>query len=101
MDVLKYLKDTGAKRTKSEIMLGLGEKEFEVMETLRDLRKAKVDVVTIGQYLQPSKRHLPVKEFIEPTKFSFYKDFAKDLGFIHVESGPLVRSSYKAKKHVN
>ena len=101
MAVLKYLKDNGAKRTKSGIMLGLGEKEFEVMETLRDLRRANVDVVTIGQYLQPSKKHLPVKEFIEPTKFNFYKDFAKDLGFIHVESGPLVRSSYKAKKHVN
>ena len=101
MAVLKYLKDNGAKRTKSGIMLGLGEKEFEVMETLRDLRRANVDVVTIGQYLQPSKKHLPVKEFIEPTKFNFYKNFAKDLGFIHVESGPLVRSSYKAKKHVN
>ena len=101
MAVLKYLKDNGARRTKSGIMLGLGETESEVLETLRDLRNAKVDVVTIGQYLQPSKRHLPVKEFIEPTKFNFYKEFAKDLGFIHVESGPLVRSSYKAKKHIN
>ena len=101
MTVLKYLKYNGARRTKSGIMLGLGETEFEVLETLRDLRNAKVDVVTIGQYLQPSKRHLPVKEFIEPTKFNFYKEFAKDLGFIHVESGPLVRSSYKAKKHIN
>ena len=101
MAVLKYLKDNGARRTKSGIMLGLGETESEVLETLRDLRNAKVDVVTIGQYLQPSKKHLPVKEFIEPTKFNFYKDFAKDLGFVHVESGPLVRSSYKAKKHIN
>ena len=101
MAVLKYLKDNGARRTKSGIMLGLGETESEVLETLRDLRNAKVDVVTIGQYLQPSKRHLPVKEFIEPTKFNFYKEFAKDIGFIHVESGPLVRSSYKAKKHIN
>ena len=101
MAVLKYLKDNGARRTKSGIMLGLGETESEVLETLHDLRNAKVDVVTIGQYLQPSKRHLPVKEFIEPTKFNFYKEFAKDLGFIHVESGPLVRSSYKAKKHIN
>ena len=101
MAVLRYLKDNGARRTKSGIMLGLGETESEVLETLRDLRNARVDVVTIGQYLQPSKRHLPVKEFIEPTKFNFYKDFAKDLGFIHVESGPLVRSSYKAKKHIN
>ena len=101
MAVLRYLKDNGARRTKSGIMLGLGETESEVLETLHDLRNAKVDVVTIGQYLQPSKRHLPVKEFIEPTKFNFYKEFAKDLGFIHVESGPLVRSSYKAKKHIN
>ena len=101
MAVLKYLKDKGARRTKSGIMLGLGETESEVLETLHDLINAKVDVVTIGQYLQPSKRHLPVKEFIEPTKFNFYKEFAKDLGFIHVESGPLVRSSYKAKKHIN
>ena len=101
MSVLKYLKDNGARRTKSGIMLGLGETESEVLETLHDLINAKVDVVTIGQYLQPSKRHLPVKEFIEPTKFNFYKEFAKDLGFIHVESGPLVRSSYKAKKHIN
>tara|TARA_B100000886_G_scaffold273859_2_gene197749 strand:- start:6677 stop:7615 length:939 start_codon:yes stop_codon:yes gene_type:complete len=101
MAVLKYLKDNGARRTKSGIMLGLGETESEVLETLHDLRNAKVDVVTIGQYLQPSKRHLPVKEFIEPTKFNFYKEFGKDLGFIHVESGPLVRSSYKAKKHIN
>ena len=102
MAVLKYLKDKGARRTKSGIMLGLGETESEVLETLRDLRNAKVDVVTIGQYLQPSKRHLPVKEFIEPTKFNFCKEFAKDLGsFAHVESGPLVRSSYKAKKHIN
>ena len=101
MAVLKYLKDNGARRTKSGIMLGLGETESEVLETLHDLRNAKVDVVTIGQYLQPSKRHLPVKEFIEPTKFNFYKEFGKNLGFIHVESGPLVRSSYKAKKHIN
>ena len=100
MAVLKYLKDNGARRTKSGIMLGLGETESEVLETLRDLRNAKVDVVTIGQYLQPSKRHLPVKEFIEPTKFNFYKEFAKDLGFIHVESGPLVRSSYLSLIHI-
>ena len=100
MAVLKYLKDNGARRTKSGIMLGLGETESEVLETLRDLRNAKVDVVTIGQYLQPSKRHLPVKEFIEPTKFNFYKEFAKDIGFIHVESGPLVRSSYLSLIHI-
>ena len=81
-------------------MLGLGEKEEEVYETLRDLRSHKVDVVTIGQYLQPSKKHLPVQSFITPEQFKKYEAYALELGFIHVESGPLVRSSYKANKHV-
>ena len=90
----------GVNRTKSGIMLGFGEKKEEVVQTIKDLRKAKVDVVTIGQYLQPSKKHLPVKNFVDPTEFNFYKKFAEDLGFVHVESGPLVRSSYKAQKHI-
>ena len=81
-------------------MLGLGEKEEEIMESLHDLRKASVDVVTIGQYLQPSKKHLPVKQFITPDVFKKLEVFALDLGFRHVESGPLVRSSYKAHKHI-
>ena len=85
---------------KSGIMLGLGETEEEVKETLHDLRKAEVDVVTIGQYLQPSKKHLGVKEFITPEQFERYEAIGKDLGFRHVESGPLVRSSYKAHKHI-
>ena len=100
LEVLRYLKQEGINRTKSGIMLGLGEQEEEVMETLQDLRKANVDVVTIGQYLQPSKKHLPVKQFITPDTFKKYEFFAKDLGFRHVESGPLVRSSYKAHKHI-
>ncbi len=100
MEVLKYLKNSGLNRTKSGIMLGLGETEEEVFETITDLRNAKVDVVTIGQYLQPTKKHLQVKEFITPEQFKKYELFAKDLGFIHVESGPLVRSSYHAEKHV-
>ena len=100
MSVLKYLKDKGARRTKSGIMLGLGEKESEVLETLRDLRNAKVDVVTIGQYLQPSKKHLPVQSFITPEQFKKYEEYGLSLGFRHVESGPLVRSSYKAHKHI-
>ena len=100
LEVLSYLKSKGVNRTKSGIMLGFGEKKEEVVQTIKDLRKAKVDVVTIGQYLQPSKKHLPVKNFVDPTEFNFYKKFAEDLGFVHVESGPLVRSSYKAQKHI-
>ena len=100
LEVLSYLKSRGLNRTKSGIMLGFGEKKEEVVQTIKDLRKANVDVVTIGQYLQPSKKHLPVKNFVDPTEFNFYKKIAEDLGFIHVESGPLVRSSYKAQKHI-
>jgi len=100
LEVLRYLKETGIERTKSGIMLGLGEKEEEVMEALHDLRKVNVDVVTLGQYLQPSKKHLPVQQFITPDVFKKLEIFALDLGFRHVESGPLVRSSYKAHKHV-
>ncbi len=100
LNVLKYLKDKGVKRTKSGIMLGLGEQKEEVIESLEDLREVGVDVITIGQYLQPSKKHLPVKSFIEPRVFDDYKKIGEDLGFRHVESGPLVRSSYKAQKHI-
>lgn len=99
--VLSYLKEQGIRRTKSGIMLGLGETEEEVYTTLHDLRKADVDIVTIGQYLQPSKKHLAVDRFVTPEEFERYEAFAKDLGFRHVESGPLVRSSYKAHKHVD
>ena len=100
LEVLRYLKEAGIERTKSGIMLGLGEKEDEIMESLHDLRNANVDVVTIGQYLQPSKKHLPVQQFITPDVFKKLEVFALDLGFRHVESGPLVRSSYKAHKHI-
>lgn len=100
LEVLRYLKQEGIRRTKSGIMLGLGETEEEVLQTLHDLRGASVNIVTLGQYLQPSKKHLPVQEFITPETFKKYETFAKDLGFRHVESGPLVRSSYKAHKHV-
>ena len=100
LDVLKYLKTKKVNRTKSGIMLGLGEKENEVIETINDLKKAKVDVLTIGQYLQPSKNHLSVKSFITPEMFKKYEEYALNLGFRHVESGPLVRSSYKAHKHI-
>jgi len=100
LGVLKYLKDQGINRTKSGIMLGLGEQEQEVIQTLNDLREANVDVVTLGQYLQPSKKHLPVKEFITPEQFKKYEMIGLELGFRHVESGALVRSSYKAQKHI-
>jgi lipoic acid synthetase len=100
LEVLRYLKAQGIHRTKSVIMLGLGETEEEVFESLHDLRKSNVDVVTIGQYLQPTKKHLPVSRFVNPEEFGRYEAFAKDLGFRHVESGPLVRSSYKAHKHI-
>ncbi len=100
LQVLKYLKDNGIKRTKSGIMLGLGETEAEVIETMQDLRNANVDIVTIGQYLQPSKKHLPVKEFITPEQFDKYQKLGKIMGFRHVESGTLVRSSYHAEKHI-
>jgi lipoic acid synthetase len=100
LEVLKYIKESGQRRTKSGIMLGLGEKEEEVIETLHDLNNAKVDVVTLGQYLQPSKKHLPVKEFITPQQFDKYKNIGLELGFKYVESGALVRSSYRAHKHL-
>ncbi|MBT8282094.1 MAG: lipoyl synthase [Muriicola sp.] len=100
LSVLKYLKDAGVNRTKSGIMLGLGELEEEVIDTMEDLRRARVDVVTIGQYLQPSKKHLPVKEFITPEQFKKYETLGLEMGFRHVESGALVRSSYKAHKHI-
>lgn len=100
LEVLAYLKDSGQRRTKSGIMLGLGETEEEVIETLHDLYEAKVDIVTIGQYLQPSKKHLPVYEFINPEQFEKYKKIGLELGFKYVESGALVRSSYRAEKHL-
>ncbi|NOR29389.1 MAG: lipoyl synthase [Lutibacter sp.] len=100
LEVLKYMKDQGQRRTKSGIMLGLGETEAEVIETMQDLANAKVDILTIGQYLQPSKKHLPVIEFITPEQFIKYKEIGLEMGFKYVESGALVRSSYKAQRHL-
>ena len=100
LEVLRYLKQEGVHRTKSGLMLGLGETEDEVIESMEDLRKANVDIITLGQYLQPSKKHLPVAEFITPEQFKKYEVLGKKMGFRHVESGALVRSSYKAHKHV-
>ena len=99
LELLLRLKQGGMK-TKSGLMLGLGETEEEVFETLEDLRSVKVDIVTIGQYLQPTPKHAPVKEFINPEQFAKYKEFGLKAGFRFVESGPLVRSSYHAEKHL-
>ncbi|NQW35700.1 MAG: lipoyl synthase [Flavobacteriales bacterium] len=100
LEVLAYLKAQGLPRTKSGIMLGLGETSTEVIESMKDLHAANVDIITIGQYLQPSKNHLPVKEFITPEQFKKYEILGLEMGFRHVESGALVRSSYKAQKHL-
>ncbi|RCN38291.1 lipoyl synthase [Ancylostoma caninum] len=90
-------KTTNAKViTKTSLMLGLGEEDEEVMKCLKDLREHNVDVVTFGQYMQPTKRHLLVKEWVTPQKFDEWGDIARDMGFLYVASGPLVRSSYKA-----
>jgi len=99
LEVLKRLKDAGIK-TKSGIMLGLGELEEELFQSMDDLRTVGVDILTLGQYLQPTPKHLPVIEFIRPEKFSFYKEIGLQKGFKYVESGPLVRSSYHAEKHL-
>lgn len=99
LEVLFRLKKAGM-RTKSGIMLGLGETEKEILETMEDLRSVDCDVVTLGQYLQPSAKHLPIAEFITPEKFAEYKIIGQKMGFKYVESGPLVRSSYHAEKHM-
>ena len=82
--------------TKSGIMFGLGEREEEILTAMQDLRAAKCDILTLGQYLQPSLKHLPVIEFVTPEKFAEYKVRAEEMGFVHVASGPMVRSSYHA-----
>ena len=98
LGVLKYLKENGM-RTKTGLMLGLGETEEEVIQTMKDLRAVNCDIITIGQYLQPTKNHLPVKDFITPDQFKKYETLGLEMGFMYVESGALVRSSYKAHKH--
>jgi lipoyl synthase len=99
LEVLMRLKRGGMK-TKSGIMLGLGETETEILETIDDLSSVGCDILTIGQYLQPSPNHLPIAEFINPLKFDEYRYYALKKGFRFVESGPLVRSSYHAEKHL-
>ena len=99
LEVLFRLKKGGMK-TKSGVMLGLGETEEEVIETMEDLRSVNVDILTLGQYLQPTPKHLFVQEFITPEQFQYYKDLGLKMGYKYVESGPLVRSSYRAEKHL-
>lgn len=99
MEVLKVLKE-GGMRTKSGIMLGLGERREEVLQTMQDLRNSGVDVITLGQYLQPTKRHLEVLRFVHPNEFAEYREAGYTMGFDYVESGPLVRSSYHSDRHV-
>ncbi len=99
MYTLSFLKK-GGMRTKSGIMLGLGETMEEVLQTMRDLRENGVDVLTVGQYLQPTKNHLPVARYITPEEFGELREAGYEMGFDYVESGPLVRSSYHSEKHV-
>ncbi|GAB5519559.1 MAG: lipoyl synthase [Rhodothermales bacterium] len=99
LDVLDRAKQQGL-RTKSGIMVGLGEEKEEVVALMEDFVKIGLDVMTIGQYLQPTKMHLPVEEWVTPDTFQWYKEVGEQLGIEHVESGPLVRSSYHAERHV-
>ncbi len=99
LEVLFRLKKGGMK-TKSGVMLGLGETHDEIIETMEDLRSVDVDILTLGQYLQPTAKHLPIHEFVTPERFQEYKDLGLKMGFKYVESGPLVRSSYRAEKHI-
>ncbi len=100
LGVLKYISENSSIRTKSGIMLGLGETEGEILETMDDLRDAECQVITLGQYLQPSIHHLPVQKYVHPDDFNRYGKAAKEKGFRFVESAPLVRSSYHAINHV-
>ena len=100
LEVLLRLKEGGIERTKSGIMLGLGESEEEIYEAMDDLRTSKVDILTLGQYLQPTREHLAVARYVTPEEFAKYKEVALSKGFRYVESGPMVRSSYHAERHL-
>lgn len=99
LDVLRILKE-GGMRTKTGLMLGIGESKEEIIETMEHLREVKVDVLTLGQYLQPTKKHLSVLRYVHPDEFAELREIGYELGFDYVESGPLVRSSYHSEKHV-
>ncbi len=100
LEVLKWFKEQGL-RTKSGIMVGIGENNEEVLDLMHDLRKVNCDILTIGQYLQPTKDHLPVDRFVTPEEFKMFEEEGLKMGFMAVESGPLVRSSYHADKHAS
>jgi lipoic acid synthetase len=99
LNLIKWFKNKGL-RTKSGIMVGIGEEADEVLSLMGDLKKYNCDIMTIGQYLQPTKKHLPVDRYVTLEEFKLYKETGAELGFEAVESGPLVRSSYHAEKHV-
>lgn len=99
MEVLQYLFDRGM-TTKSGIMVGMGETDNEIRETMLDLRNVGVGIITLGQYLQPTPKHLPVQRYVSPDEFARYKAWGEDMGFEYIESGPLVRSSYHAERHI-
>lgn len=92
-------KELGARITKTSLMLGCGEKPEEVLDALRQLRASSVDVVTLGQYMRPTKRHMEVSEYVTPEAFAAYEKAAISMGFLYVASGPLVRSSYRAGEY--
>lgn len=96
MDILRWAKAAGAGVTKSSLMVGCGETEAQVLGAMQSLRDSDVDVVTIGQYLRPSKKHAPVVRYVEPSEFDAYAEAGREMGFKYVASGPLVRSSYRA-----
>ena len=100
LDVIRYIAKSGI-RSKSGIMLGLGETEEEIIQTMDDLLNVGCEVMTIGQYLQPTKEHYPIQEYVTPEKFAEYAEIGRAKGFRHIESSPLVRSSYHAEKHVH
>ena len=97
--MLKTAKEAGAGITKTSLMLGLGETREQVVGALTQLREAGVDVVTFGQYMRPTKRHLAVVEYLTPEAFAAYQKIAEDMGFLYVASGPMVRSSYRAGEY--
>ncbi|NLE49677.1 MAG: lipoyl synthase [Sandaracinaceae bacterium] len=96
IEVLRYAKEIGAERTKTSLMVGIGEEESEVVEAMELIREAGVDILTIGQYLRPTKKHAEVKRYVHPDEFKRYEELGRALGFSFVASGPLVRSSYRA-----
>jgi lipoic acid synthetase len=101
LDVLNYAREIApATPTKSGLMLGLGERPDEVLQTMRDLRAHRVDILTLGQYLRPSPKHLPIVRYVPPAEFDEFRRAGEEMGFSHVESGPLVRSSYHASNAV-